>query len=204
MLDPDKAIADLQSIRAQLARGTVFRGFGPTTLAATGLVAVLAAVFQSVWLPEPVLAPLRYVLLWSMAALVSAALIGAEAVTRSRRIHSGLADDMIHAAAEQFLPAAAAGILLSLVILRFAPHDFWMLPGLWQMMLSLGVFAACRSLPSSLILVAMFYLASGTITFVVASWSQSPSAWAMGIPFFLGQMLAAGLLQFSGGDDGEE
>lgn len=204
MSDLEKAMMDLRTIRAQMARGTVFRGFGPTTLAATGFVALLAAVIQSLWLPEPEWTPLSYAGLWGLAGLLCAALIGVETVTRSHRLHSGLADDMLRAAIEQFLPAAVAGFLLTVVILRFASDQLWMLPGLWQVVFSLGVFSACRSLPAQMILVAMFYLTSGIISFALLSFTETPAPWAMGGPFFVGQALAALLLQYAGDEDAEE
>ena len=82
--------------------------------------------------------------MWIATAAVSVILIGIEMVARSRRIHSGLADEMIHAATEQFIPAGVAGALLTVVLYRFAPQSLWMLPGLWQIIFSLGVFASCR------------------------------------------------------------
>ena len=39
---------------------------------------------------------------------------------RSRRHHSGLADAMIHQAVEQFLPSGVAGLLLAVMLGRFA------------------------------------------------------------------------------------
>ena len=85
--------------------------------------------------------------MWVATAAVSVILIGIEMVARTRRIHSGLADEMIHAATEQFIPAGVAGALLTFVLYRFAPQSLWMLPGLWQIVFSLGLFASCRSLP---------------------------------------------------------
>ena len=54
---------------------------------------------------------------------------------------------MIHSALEQFLPGIVAGFLLTGVLLRCAPQSLWMLPGLWQVLFSTGVFASCRFLP---------------------------------------------------------
>jgi hypothetical protein len=34
--DLDKALADISTIRSQIAAGTAFRGYGPAALAATG------------------------------------------------------------------------------------------------------------------------------------------------------------------------
>ena len=43
MSDLNKALGDISSIRRQMARSTEFRGYGPATLCATGLIAVMAA-----------------------------------------------------------------------------------------------------------------------------------------------------------------
>jgi len=44
MRDLDKALADITAMRAQMARGTEFQGYGPITVAATCVLALLAAV----------------------------------------------------------------------------------------------------------------------------------------------------------------
>ena len=53
MNDLNRALGDINSIRRQMARSTEFRGYGPATLAATGLIAVLAAGAQALLLPDP-------------------------------------------------------------------------------------------------------------------------------------------------------
>ena len=47
MNDLNKALSDITAIRIQMARGAEFRGYGPVTVAATGLLAVIAAVIQA-------------------------------------------------------------------------------------------------------------------------------------------------------------
>jgi len=128
MDDLNKALADITAIRIQMARGAQFRGYGPMTVAATGLLAVVAAVIQSLWLPDPAADAFSYLALWILTAAVSVTLIGIEMVARSRRIHSGLADEMIHTATEQIIPAGVAGALLTFVLFRFAPESLWMRP----------------------------------------------------------------------------
>lgn len=205
MRDLDKALAEIAAIRSQIARGTEFHGYGPATLAATGALAMLAAVAQSLWLGDPAADIARYLAFWVVTAALSLALIGLEAITRSRRAHSGLADEMLWTAVEQFLPAAAAGVLVTAVLLRFAPEALWMLPGLWQVVFSLGVFASCRFLPPRLFLVGIWYLATGLACLAFASGEHAFSPWAMGVPYGIGQLLAAILLQRSlRGDDGQE
>ena len=127
----------------------------------SGLLAIIAAGIRRVWLPDPAADAFSYVALWVVTATISVALVGAEMVARSRRIHSGLADEMIHAATEQFIPAGVAGALLTFVLFRFAPESLWMLPGLWQVIFSLGFLASCRSLPRPMYAVGVWYLAAG-------------------------------------------
>src|SRR3954451_2751886 len=106
MRDLDKALADILTIRSQIAAGTAFRGYGPATVAATGGLALLTALVQFLWLYDPTGHPLAFFAGWAVAALVSGALIWTEMQARSRRHHSGLADAMVHQAIEQFLPAS--------------------------------------------------------------------------------------------------
>jgi hypothetical protein len=200
MNDLNKALADITAIRIQMARGAEFRGYGPVTVAATGLLAVIAAVIQARWLPDPAADAFSYVALWTATAAISVALVGAEMVARSRRIHSGLADEMIHAATEQFIPAGVAGALLTFVLIRFAPESLWMLPGLWQVIFSLGFLASCRSLPRSMYAVGVWYLAAGLTCLALAGGAHSLSPWAMAVPFGIGQLLMAVILYQSVGE----
>jgi hypothetical protein len=204
MQDLRQALADISAIRAQMARGTVFQGYGPSALAASGLLALLVAFIQSQWIADPVHDIGWYLALWIATAGLTILIVGSEAIRRSRRMHDGLADDLLRAAAEQFVPAAVAGLLLTLVLVRTAEDQFWMLPGLWQILFSLGVFASCRSLPPPMIAVAIWYLVCGLACLAWARGEYTLSPWAMGVPFLVGQMLAAILLkQNSGGGDGE-
>ncbi|MET0924476.1 MAG: hypothetical protein ABWY47_15180 [Xanthobacteraceae bacterium] len=204
MKDLDKALADITAIRSQMARGTEFRGYGPITVAATGLLAMLAAAIQALWLPDPANNALAYLALWVATAAVSVVLIGVEMVARSRRIHSGLADEMIHAATEQFIPAGVAGMLITVVLYRFAPESLWMLPGLWQIVFSLGLFASCRSLPRPMFAAGVWYLGAGLATLAFANGEQAFSPYAMAVPYGVGQLYIAAVLYRAVGDKDAE
>jgi hypothetical protein len=203
MHDLDQALTDIRTIRGQLALGTEFRGYGPVTVAATGLFAICAAIIQPHFVPEPPQAPLAWIGLWAATACISILLIGTEVIFRARRVHQGLADDMIQSAALQLLPSAGAGMMLTAVLWRFAPQSLWLLPGLWQILLSLGVFAACRNLPALLNIAAFWYLGTGLACIVFASGAHAFSPWAMGLPFGIGEMLAALALVIAGHANGE-
>jgi hypothetical protein len=126
---------------------------------------------------------------------VSLIIISIETVMRTRRIHSILAMEMIHSALDQFLPAIVAGLLLTVVLWRCAPQSLWILPGLWQVLFSMGVFASCRFLPRPIFAVGVWYLAAG-LTCLALGGARALSPWAMGLPFGIGQLLVASVLQF--------
>lgn len=194
MRDLDRALADITAIRAQMARGSVFRGYGPATIAATGVLAIAGALVQAAWIPEPDVKVVRYLALWVGVAAVSVALIGAEMVARTRRIHSGYADEMLFNAVEQFMPAAVAGAVMTVVLWRAAPQTLWMIPGLWQVIFSLGIFASCRSLPPAMFWAGVWYLIAGLVTLALTSDAYAFSPYAMAIPFGIGQFYIAFVL----------
>ena len=204
MRDLDKALADILAIRSQIAAGTAFRGYGPATVAATSGIALLTAILQFLWLDDPTHNPITFFSGWAAAALLSGALIWIEMQARSRRHHSGLADAMIQQAVEQFLPAGVAGVLLAVMLWKFSPETLWMLPGLWQVLVSLGVFASVRTLPRSIALGGAWYFLSGFAVLLLASQSHLLSPWTMGLPFAAGQLLMAALLHFASGDNDAE
>lgn len=196
MNDLHKALGDISSIRRQVAGSMEFRGYGPATLTTTGVLALSAAVVQSFILADPAAHIFAYLGIWIPASILSLALAGRQMYTRSRRIHSSLSNEMIQMAVEQFLPSVGAGLLLAIVILRAAPAEAWMLPGLWQVAFSLGIFSSRRSLPKPIFAAGIWYMLTGLIC-IGMDGPRALSPWAMGIPFGVGQMLVAAILFFA-------
>ena len=204
MRDFEKALSDISTIRSQIAAGTAFRGYGPAALAASGVLALITAAAQSLWLTEPTAQPLLFFGAWGAAAALSMGLIWLEMRRRARRHHSSLADAMIRQAMDQFLPAAAAGVLLPLFISGYAPEASWMMPGLWQVLMGLGLFASARSLPRPVTLVAAWYLLAGFAVLLISSDSRALSPWTMGLPFVAGQLAMAAIVHASGRNHAED
>lgn len=196
MKDLDEALAEITAIRSQIARTAEFHGYGPVTVATTGLMALVAGEVQAYKLSDPAHDVVLYIAIWMSTAALSLLLIGVEMVTRSRSMHSGLAEEMISTAVEQFLPAGVAGVLLTFVLVRFAPETVWILPGLWQVLFSLGVFASARFLPRATYGVGVWYLLTG-FACLATNQSHVLSPWLMALPFGLGQLLAAAVLLWS-------
>jgi hypothetical protein len=115
---------------------------------------------------------------------------------RSRRIHSGLSDEMIRMAVEQFLPSVAAGALVTMVLVRYVPSVLWMLPGLWQVIFSIGVFSSCRFLPRPMIAAGVWYLFTGLLCIALGgNLALAPAT--MGLSFGIGQLIVAAILLVS-------
>jgi hypothetical protein len=203
MNDLDKALDDITSIRRQVAHSTEFRGYGPATLGSTGVLAVAAAGAQALLLPDPANHIGAYLSIWIGTAVLSAVFIGTQTYTRTRRIHSGMADEMICMAVKQFLPSVGAGALLTLVLVGSVPGVLWMLPGLWQIIFSLGVFSSCRFLPRPVAAVGAWYLLTG-LTCIALADNRALSPWTMGVAYGAGQMLVAAILFLTAREDRDE
>ncbi|HZE43444.1 MAG TPA: hypothetical protein VE058_06665 [Steroidobacteraceae bacterium] len=204
MTELRQALDDISAIRTQVARGTQFRGYGPLSVASSGVLALLVAGGESRWMAGSNYGLKSFLSVWIATAAVSVFLSALETIFRARRVHSGLAMEMIQAAVEQFLPSIVVGILLTVVLMRIALQDSWMLPGLWEVMFSLGVFASCRFLPRQMFGVGAWYLAAGLVCLLVASGHHALSPWEMGIPFGIGQLLVAAVLRYGFEDAIEE
>ncbi|MFO0907761.1 MAG: hypothetical protein U0794_05270 [Isosphaeraceae bacterium] len=193
-MELQEALTQISEIRHQMARTEVFRGYRALPVAFTGVLAGLAALAQTLWLPDPAQHVAGYLSLWIGTAVIGALAAGAEMVLRTRGPSTELRREITWLAVEQFLPCLATGALLTLVLVRSAPESLWMLPGLWQILFGLGVFASCRLLPRATFGVAVFYLLAGLTTLTFARDELSFSPWAMGVPFGAGQFFAAVVL----------
>jgi len=200
MPDIDRALADITEIRSQLAAGTLFRGFGPAVIALTGVLALLVASAQTIWPGTFAADSYDFLVCWSIAAVLAAVLVCTEMVARSRRHHGGLADAVVIGAIERFLPAGFAGVAIAVVFLKYSPDVLWTLPGIWQVLVALGIFASARSLPRQIKWVGAWYFLAGICVLVLESASHSLSPWTMGVPFAVGQFAMAAVLHFAFGE----
>jgi len=189
------AISQISQIRAQMARGERLRGLRAVPVGFSGLMALAAAALQPALVPQPASQLDAYLLLWLGVAVLSAATGFLEMAVRCRVSGSGLTRATVFLAAEQFLPCLFAGAAVTFVLIRTAPEQAWLLPGLWQILFGLGVFAFARLLPRPVFWVAAYYLMTGTG--VLALGPEALSGWAMGLPFGFGQLMTAAILYWT-------
>jgi hypothetical protein len=189
-----EALSDISEIRQRLAGAEVFRGYRAASTAATAVVAIAASAAQSIWGPADAIA---FVLLWVGAALLNMGIVAAEMIVRCRRSESSLQRASTLGAAQAFLPSLAAGGLLTFVIVCFAEPQVWMLPGLWAVVFSLGLFASRRILPAPVAIVAGYYLIAGLLAIALAAPTHAMWPWTMGILFGIGQLACALILYWT-------
>ena len=189
-----EALTQIAEIRTRMAETERFRGYRAAPIAASGLIAVLAGFAQSRLQLDPVQNLSGYLTLWIGTAAVATLIAGSGIWLR---FHSGidrLAREMTWLAVGQFAPCLGAGALVTLAIAKQAPEHAALLPGLWQVFFSLGVFASCRLLPGPIVGVGVFYLGCGALNLAWHAGGVTFSPWGMAVPFGVGQLATAGIL----------
>lgn len=189
-----EALSQISEIRRQMARTAVFRGYRSATAAFTGCVAIAAAAAQSILIPDPVNNVKGYLTIWLVAALLGVAAAATEMIVRCVKSHSPLQKELTLQAAEQFVPCLVAGALLTLAMVIFTHGVTWLLPALWAVIFSLGVFASRRVLPGAIALVGGYYLMAGLVCIALSDRVPAYSPWTMALIFSPGQFLAAFVL----------
>ncbi len=189
-----EALCQISDIRRQIARTEVFRGYRSMTVGISGVLGLLAAAFQSQWIASAQSELRQYLCLWISVAAASLIVAGAELYWQAHHAGPGLAREMTLLAIEQFLPCLIVGALLTLCIYRGSPQVAWMLPGLWSLTFSLGVFASCRLLPRQVFWVGVYYLVCGGGWLLYGQEGNAFSPWQMAISFGGGQLICATIL----------
>ena len=189
-----EALAQVAEIREDLARTELFRGYRSLTVGLSGVVGIAAALLQGIVAPQPSQELGAYLLLWASAAAINLILVGSEMWLRACQAPAAIARQKTIFAMEQFAPAVVVGGLLTLVIARCAAESAWMLPGLWSLVFSLGIFASCRLLPRAVFTVGIWYLLWGIVALAAGQGVGAFSGWTMGAAFGGGQLLLSAVL----------
>jgi hypothetical protein len=193
----EEALTQISEIRSQIARTEVFHGYRSLTVGFSGLVGIAAGVFQAAYIPHPAEQVSAYLTLWVAAAVLSVLVVGAELAYRCYHAVSPRTIRLTRLAVEQFLPSIAAGAMLTTVLMSVSRETLWMLPGLWAILFSLGVFASCRLLPRPTFWVGMFYLAAGSLCLLLGTGALANSPWLMVGTFGFGQLATAAILYWT-------
>jgi hypothetical protein len=192
-----EALSQIAEIRSRVAATERFDGYRAAPVALTGLLAVVVALLQPRLIPDPQADVTAYLTLWLGTAVVGGIVAGSGIWLRYSRSTNRLAKQLTWLAVGQFAPCLIAGAVVTLMIVRHAPTHAVLLPGLWQVLFSLGVFASFRLMPRAIAVVGVVYLTAGAVNLAFASGPAAMSPWVMGLPFGLGQLLTAAVLYWN-------
>ena len=149
-------------------------------------------LFRSV----PADTPHAYLLFW-LSIAVAAAGVAAIGIVAGHLAHHraegwGRAIEVVG----QFIPCLAAGFLVTAALAARADLVA-LLPGIWSLLFSLGIFASRPFLPRHIGWIGLLYIIAGAQLLVLAETGASLAPWSMGLTFGLGQLLTAGVFYWN-------
>lgn len=193
-MDLHDALSQISDIRHHVHRSGVFRGYRAMTTAFSGFIAIGAAMFQALWLGPAAEHIDLYLVIWMSAGIICMGAAALAIYDRCRVSGSAVQRELAVHAIEQLMPCLVAGGLLTVVLTEFNLPATVLLPGLWSILLGLGVFSSRRLLPRATALVGGYYLLAGLIILCEFHGIDAFSPWVMGVTFSVGQFLAAAVL----------
>lgn len=194
-MDVPRALAQIEAIHEQIAKGEVYRGYRSLPVAASGVIGVIAAWLQPAHLSHR--DPIGFVLYWTTVA-ACAALVGSSEIVRNYVVHDDKrARRKTRCVVGQLLPSLLGGAIVTVSFVRLSAALVPLLPGIWAICFGIGVFASRPYLPRAAGHVALFYYAAGVVLLWIASGPEPLAGWWVGGTFGLGQMLAALVLYWN-------
>jgi len=184
-----EALERINEIHGHMAKGEIYRGYRPLPIAIAGAGGLVGAAVQGF-----VINPgdsLAFVYFWLGVAGLSAALAEPMVLVHLMRQSSYERRRTLHVWG-QFIPCLVAGALVGLGVSNALPEATSLLPGLWTMIFSLGVFSSRPFLPRATGWVALYYLTAGA-WLVLNPPDITQPLWPLAWIFFIGQC-AGGLI----------
>lgn len=192
-MDLTSALDRIEEIHAQMAKGEVFRGYRPVPVAVTGAIGLVAG-----WLQPRVLPAgddgTGFLWYWLSVAALNAALIVSVVVAGYWRTSGRFARRHTRQVIGQFVPCLVAGAAVSLTFAALDPGLVRLLPGIWALLLGLGIFASRPYLARATGWVGLFFVLSGTALLAYPTESLTRLGALHGTVFGVGLLAAAVVL----------
>lgn len=182
-----EALQQVAEMRRFMLTSAYYRGYRSPVMAATSIVGLSAAAFQP-WMGAAG-DDAGFVRYWLMVAAVNLMLVTTDIVVDYLPRLSRPQQCVARTVVAQFIPSLCGAALAAWACTRVGATA--LLPGLWCVMFSHGIFASRPYLPRGVGWVGLFYMASGAGLLALAAWGGTPQPWWMGAPFGVGQMLLA-------------
>jgi len=189
-----RALADLAEVRGRLATMQRFDGYSGTAAIASGVVAILAGLYQQSVVPDPTGSAQRHVYLAIWLACLGAALVVNYGVIFAWRVRNRgeQAARQFRTVGMSIVPALAAGAVITLALVSRDAID--LLPGMWCATYALGLFASRAMVPRAVVAVAVAFGAAATML-LLAPQIRPLSWWIMPAAFGFGQIAIGAIVR---------
>lgn len=194
MHDIDRALADISSIRAQLATSTQFKGFAPGTLIFIAGIFAAVTLLQTLWPARFAPDDMSLVTTWGGLLLLTTAANAVESMIRAQHHHGGLGMAMWRSAMQVLGPVWVAGTVIAVMMAAHAPEAIWAAPGIWMLLIGLVGFAFHAAMPSGVFWIGLLYMTAGTLTLAIAGENGGLTPALIGIPLIIGNLGMAHIL----------
>lgn len=185
-----EALDQIEQIHGHMARTEIYLGYRPLPVALSGALGLLAAALQSHFVQAG--QSRAFVFYWLGVAGISA-LVAASAVALHFFRQSPFERRQTLYVWGQFMPCIMVGALVGGGVAASFPSAVGILPGLWSLVFSLGIFSSRPFLPRATGWVGLFYLIAGGWMLMNPS-SPAEPAWPLAWSFFIGQCAGAIIL----------
>lgn len=193
-MNTQQALSDIREIGDILARTQHTSCIRPAPIACTAVAAIVAASFADVTTHPMLVGDRSFVSYWLAVAVVCAAMIAIDLGRRYWTTDSELQRGRTRVAIYQFAPCLLVGGFATLCLLPVIEHPSSLLPGLWCIIVSLGIFATLSNAPPAMIFPAAFYAIIGGLFWRFDEWAVGLGSWSMGFAFGIGQLWTALIL----------
>ena len=195
------ALSDIADMKAVLDRNQPLRGFRSIAIGISAAFVLLGSFIQlHVNLTDR---PSYYLDIWLCVAIASLFMTAVEMIVRGRRSNEFAVWKMHGRVIGSLMPSFVAGAIITAALIidfdaktkfSFCLRNMWLLPGVWSVIYSLGLFSCCKLFHRSTQVAAIYYLVAGCF-YLWANWStRIVDAWHMVAIFGVGQCLLAAIL----------
>lgn len=190
-----EALSRISEIHDHMAKGEVYRGIRSGPVALSGACGLLGASLQESLIPAA--GPRTCVAYWVVVAVLGVVVGTSESVYNYVFHDDHFARRRSVRVLGQFVPCLAAGAAVTYALARTNSGLIPLLPGLWAVVFSLGIFSARPYLPRAIGWVALFYLAAGFRLLVLMHEPSALWGWDIAWTFGTGQLAAALVLYWN-------
>ncbi len=193
----NEAVSRIDAIHSMMNRTQMFRGYRSRTTLVSAVLAVVAAMIQAHFIPEPELHLKQYLFLWGTVAAISISCAGWYLWKSYSSQSASINKSIFRSAMIQLSPGIVAGAGLTFVICTCATEAIWMLPGLWSICFGLAVCSSVALLPRFTLAGGVYFIVAGLFVLSVGADGQVLAPWMMIVTFAFGQAFNAILLYWT-------